>query len=299
MANTVMGEKMQEALEQSANNIENFTWKGPKKEVNGQRIQEVMKMVDATPEQLKDWYKHCQSMLYSTDKKYPGRYVLRDIVEEQRMKCNVELYLRWLENKFQTDFPEVRKAYPRHLYLQDIRNVLRENADAISKEEYATTPISAITNGIPTEFRDVDIASVIDGCLDMAGVFDKSHISLKFITKLGVWFTDKEMNDLLERDADGNIRNRIDVIKERHGLKQVVKLKPNFKGLKYSELRAMLNLKPIKKYSELTTDQLVVLRDKVLFRFEEEIEFHISQWKEIIKQLEKVANSKGFSLINE
>jgi AAA+ superfamily predicted ATPase len=58
-------------------------------------------------------------------------------------------------------------------------------------------------------------------------------------------------------------------------------------------------MKPIKKYSELTTDQLVVLRDKVLFRFEEEIEFHISQWKEIIRQLELVANSKGFSLIKE
>lgn len=299
MTNTVLGDKLKESLEQSANNINNFMWKGPKKEVNGQRSQESVKMVDATPEQLKDWYKHCQSMLYSTDKKYPGRYVLRDIVEEQRMKCNVELYLRWLENKFQTDYPEVRKVYPRFLYLQDIRNVLRDNEEAISKEEYSTTPISTITNGIPTEFRDVSIASVIDGCLDQLGVMDKSHISLKFITKLGVWFTDKEMNDLLEKDADGNVRNRIDVIKERHNLKSVIKLRPNFKGLHYSELRAMLNMKPIKKYSELTTDQLVVLRDKVLFRFEEEIEFHISQWKEIIRQLEMVANSKGFSLIND
>lgn len=107
------------------------------------------------------------------------------------------------------------------------------------------------------------------------------------------------MNDLLEKDADGNVRNRIDVIKERHNLKSVIKLRPNFKGLRYSELRAMLNMKPAKKYSELTTDQLVVLRDKVLFRFEEEIEFHISQWKEIIRQLEMVANSKGFSLIKQ
>lgn len=303
MANTVMGEKMQEALEQSANNIENFTWKGPKKEVNGKRIQETIKMVDATPEQLKEWYKHCQSMLYSTDKKFPGRYVLLNIVEEQRMKCNVELYLRWLENKYQTDIPKVRRAVPRFLYLQDVRNVLQEHENILSKDRYSTTPISVVKldyiENPPSEFRDVTISQVIDGCLDVLGVYDKSHLSLKFITKLGVWFTDKEMNDLLERDAEGNIRNRIDVIKERHNLRQVVKLKPNFKGLKYSELRAMLNLKPIKKYSELTTDQLVVLRDKVLFRFEEEIEFHISQWKEIINQLEKVANSKGFSLINE
>jgi hypothetical protein len=297
MANTVLGEKLNEAITKKANDIENFIWKGPKMDVDGQRSQATIRMVDGTPEQLKDWYKHCQSMLYSNDKKFPGRYVLRDIVEEQRMKCNVELYLRWLENKFQTDYPNVRKPYPRFLYLQDIRSILRENEETLPKSDYAVTPISVITNGIPVEFRDVSIASVIDGCLDQLGVMDKSHISLKFITKLGVWFTDKEMNELLEKDANGNIRNRIDVIKERHNLKSVIKLRPNFKGLHYSELRAMLNLKPIKKYSELTTDQLVTLRDKVLFRFEEEIEFHISQWKEIIKQLELVANSKGFSLI--
>ena len=104
------------------------------------------------------------------------------------------------------------------------------------------------------------------------------------------------MNDLLEKDKDGNTRNRIDVIKERHNLKSVVNLRSNSKGLKYSELRAMLNLRT-KKYSELTTDQLTTLRDKVLFRFEEEIDYHISQWEEIIRQLELVAQSKGFSLI--
>lgn len=297
MKNTVLGEKMKEALEQSANDINNFVWKGPKKEVNDQRVQESMKMIDATPEQLKDWYKHCQSMLYSSDKKYPGRYVLLDIVEDQRMRCNAELYLRWLENKYQTNIPEVRAVYPRHLYFQDIRALLNNNKDVISKEDYKTTPISAITSKMPSEFRDVNIDTVIDGCLGKEGIFDKSHISLKFITRLGVWLTDKEMNELLERDANGNIRNRIDVIKERHNIKSV-NLRPNFNGLQYSELRAMLNIRPMRKYSELTTDQLVTLRDKVLFRFEEEIEKHIEQWTDIVNKLEIVANHKGFSLLN-
>ena len=40
-----------------------------------------------------------------------------------------------------------------------------------------------------------------------------------------------------------------------------------------NELRAMVNLKP-KKYSELTTDQLTVLRNKVLFKLENEVMFH-------------------------
>lgn len=297
MNNTVLGEKLQEALNNKNNDIESFVWKSAREE--GKRTQNTIRMVDATPEQLTQWYKHCQSMLYSKDKKYPGRYVLHDIVNDQRRKCNVELFLRWLENKYMTDYPTPRQAYPRFLYLQDIMDVLRNNKDVISKEEYATTPINAIPIGIaiPAEFRDVCIEDVINGCVDRLGIFSREHISLRFITKLGVWFTDKEMNDLLEKDKDGNVRNRIDVIKERHNLKPVISLKSNSKGLKYSELRAMLNLKT-KKYSELTTDQLTTLRDKVLFRFEEEIDFHISQWEEIMKQLEMVANSKGFSLIN-
>lgn len=294
--NTVLGDKLQEALNTKKNNIETYVWKGPREE--GSRNQVTMRMVDATPEQLKEWYKHCQSMLYSNDKKFPGRYVLRDIVDEQRSKCNVELCLRWLENKYMTNIPEPRPAYLRHLYLQDLMDILR-NSKEVTKEEYSRIPISAVKNGInmPMEFRDVTIDQIISGCLDTLGVFSREHISLRFITKLGVWFTDKEMNELTEKDKDGNIRNRIDVIKERHNLKSVITLRPNSKGLKYSELRAMLNLKT-KKYSELTTDQLVTLRNKVLFRFQEEIDFHISQWEKIIDQLEAVANSKGFSLIN-
>jgi hypothetical protein len=58
----------------------------------------------------------------------------------------------------------------------------------------------------------------------------------------------------------------------------------------------MLTLKS-KKYSDLTTDQLLTLRNKVLYRFSDEIDYHISQWEERIEQLEKVANMKGFSLI--
>jgi len=293
MENNILGEKLQKALDSSASKFDNYVWKGPRE---NDRKQEVIKMIDATPDQLKEWYKHCNSMLYSNDKKNPGRYVLKDIVDGQRMKCNTELCLRWLENKYQKDIPEPRTPYPRWLFLQDIQDFLSHNNEVIKKENYETTPIRVITsNNIPIEFRDVSISDIIAGCIDGLGVFSREHISLRFITKLGVWFTDKEMNDLTEKDKDGKIRNRIDVIKERHNLKSVITLKPNSKGLKYSELRAMLNLKT-KKYSELTTDQLVVLRDKVLFRFEEEIDWHIGQWEELIQKIKEVAKFKGVEL---
>ena len=291
----VLGEKLTQAINEHENNVENFIWKGPKKEVNGVRVQEEVKLIDATPEQLNKFYAHCMSMLYSNDKKNPGRTILLDIIKRQRQKCNAELYLRWLENKYQTNIPDVRKPYPRFLYNSDIREALEVNKDSIPSEEYANTSITVLTDGVPMEFRDVTIQDVLLGAVGVLGLFDRSHISLSFITKMGVWLTDKEMNELLERDKDGKARNRIDVIKERFNLRKDIKLYPNENGLSYIELRAMLNLKT-KKYSELTTDQLLVLRDKVLFRFEDEVRFHISQWEDIINKIERVAEIKGITL---
>lgn len=291
----VLGEKLTQAINEHENNVENFIWKGPKKEVNGVRVQEEVRLMDATPEQLNKFYAHCMSMLYSNDKKNPGRTILLDIIKRQRQKCNAELYLRWLENKYQTNIPDVRKPYPRFLYNSDIREALEANKDSIPNEEYAVTPITVLTDGVPMEFRDVTIHDVLLGAVGVLGLFDRSHISLSFITKMGVWLTDKEMNELLERDKDGKARNRIDVIKERFNLRKDIKLYPNENGLSYTELRAMLNLKT-KKYSDLTTDQLLVLRDKVLFRFEDEVRFHISQWEDIINKIERVAEIKGITL---
>ena len=57
----------------------------------------------------------------------------------------------------------------------------------------------------------------------------------------------------------------------------------------------MLNLQS-KKYSELTTDQLTILRDKMLFRLEEEVNRHIDQWEEKIAQIEKVAEARNIVL---
>ena len=291
----VLGEKLTQAINNKESNIENFVWKGPKKEINGVRVQEEIKLIDATPEQLKQFYAHCQSMLYSEDKKNPGRKILLNIIKDQRQKCNAELYLRWLENKYLTNIPEQRVVYPRFLYVKDIREALELNIETIKKEDYSTTPITILTSGVPMEFRDVTINDVILGGVDLLGLFDRSHLSLSFITKMGVWLTDKEMNELLERDENGKARNRIEVIKERFNLRKDINLYPNEHGLSYNELRAMLNLKT-KKYSELTTDQLVVLRDKVLFRFEDEVRFHISQWEDIISKLKKVATIKNVDL---
>lgn len=293
----VLGDKLTEAFETKANDVNSFIWLGPKRKTSAGLVQDEIKLMEASGEQLQQFYDQCASMLYNKDKVTPGRYELLKLIGEQRQKCNTELFLRWLENKYQPNTPDVRKPYPRFLYLQDINTCLRQNEDALPRSEYKTTPINVITKGIPEEFRDITISNVLEGCADSLGVFDRSHLSRKFILQLGVWLTSKELADLTEKDAQGKVRDRLEVIKERHGLKSNVPLRSDHRGLHYSELRAMLNLKSNKKYSELTTEQLCILRDKVLFRFEEKVEFHITQWKERMRQLELVAEAKDVPLI--
>lgn len=293
----ILGDKIAAAQEAKSNDINTFVWKGPKKEVGGKMVQEEILLKDATQEQLQKFLDHCNSMLYSKDKDNPGRYPLLKIIKEQRDKCNAELYIRWLENKYKKDSPSPRKEYPRYLYQQDIRTILTNNRETFEKDKLDQYPIEQITNGVPTEFRDVTIALAQDACLGTLGDFNKKHLSLNFITKLGLWFTPTEMKDLTEKDDKGKTRDRLDVIRERHGLKSTVNLYINPKGLTYTELRAMLNLKSkSRKYSDLTTDQLTTLRDRVLFFFEEEVEKHIEQWEERKSQILKVAELKGFNV---
>lgn len=286
---TVMKEKLMEAIEAKNNDIKSFVWKLARK---SDGTQEEIKLVDATPEQLNQFYKHCKSMLYSTDKLNPGRYVLLKIIEEQRNKCNVELFLRKLESG---SICADNKPYPRHLYIQDIRAYMNAHKNEFPSNELKNISISSISGGLPREFGRISIEDVLDGGLDQLGWFDNKHITFSFILNMGVYLTPSELKEFGEKDSDGNPRKKPELIKERLGLKPSVELVVKPTGLNFNELRAMINLKP-KKYSELTTDQLTVLRNKVLFRLENEVLFHIEQWEERIRQLKLVAESRGITL---
>lgn len=285
----VMREKLTEAIEAKNNDIKSFVWKLARK---ADGTQEEIRLVDATPEQLKTFYSHCESMLYSTDKINPGRYVLLQIIDEQRRKCNVELFLRKLE---QGTICADNKPYPRHLYIQDLRAYMNAHKEDFPSNELKNISIAACTGGLPREFERISIEEVLDGGLDQLGWFDNKHITFSFILNMGVYLTPAEMKEFDEKDKDGNTRSKLEVIKERLNIKNTVRLTVKPAGLSFNELRAMVNLKP-KKYSELTTDQLTVLRNKVLFKLENEVMFHIEQWEERMRQLRMVAESKGITL---
>lgn len=282
---TIIRERLEEAMASKKTDIKNFIWKGEKKEVNGVMMQEEIRLIDADEKQLKKFYNHCMSMLYNQDKQNPGRYLLLDIIKDQIARCNCELFLRWLEQE---------KGKPRFTFLSDIRTILDNNKDSIPDAN--NIPISTIVGGCPDEFKDIPISLIIDGCIDRLGYFNKQHITLSFILKQGLWFTQQELKDLTEKNEDGTTKDRVEVVKERLGLtKPDINIYITPKGLNFAQLKAMISLRS-KKYSELTTDQLKTLRNIILFALSDEVRFHINQWEARISQLQEIAKLKDITL---
>lgn len=286
---TVIGDKITEAKELKSNNLNSFVWKLAKK---SDGTQEEVRLMDATPKQLNDFYNHCISMLYSQNKSNPGRCVLLKLINEQRRKCNVEIFLRKLETG---EICADGKPYPRHLYIQDIRAYMNAHKEEFPSDELKEISIAACTGGLPREFERISIDEVLDGGLDNLGYFNNKHITFSFILSLGVCLTPEELKEFDEKDSEGNTRKKPEVIKEHLGLPNNTFISIKSGGLSYKQLRAMLSLKP-KKYSELTTDQLLTLRNKVLFKLEDEVQFHRDQWLERKSQIEKVAKSRDIEL---
>lgn len=286
---TVMKDKLLQAMEVKNNDVNSFVWKFARK---GDAPQEEIRLMDATPEQLQHFYKHCNSMLYSEDKQNPGRYILLDMITEQRNKCNTELFLRKLESG---EICADKKAYPRHLYLQDLNSYMNAHKEDFPSNELNEISISACTGGLPREFERISIADTIDGCIDGLGFFDNKHITFSFILGMGIYLTPEELKEFDEKDKEGKTRSKLEVIKERLNLKSDIRLTVKPSGLNFAELRAMLNLR-YSKYSCLTTDQLTTLRNKVLFKLENEVKHHAEQWEDRIRKIKLVAETRNITL---
>lgn len=289
---TVMQEAMKAAMEAKNNDLNSYVWKMAR---NKDGVQEEIRLVDATPEQLQKFYDHCQSMLYSTDKLNPGRYTLLKIIEEQRRKCNTALFINKLESG---SLSRDGKPYPRFLYLQDINAYMDQNKEYFPVEERREISISALPGNLPREFERISISEAIDGCLGQLGTIDTKHITFSFILSLGVHLTPEELKEFDVKDQNGKPKKKPELIKERLGINPEVKLNITPNGLSFAELRAMVNLRP-KNYSDLTTDQLTTLRNKVLFKLEEEVKKHAQDWEERKKQILKVAENRDIVIDRE
>lgn len=281
MSNTEFAEKLTSALDNHY--VKNYVWKGKKERLeNGETVQEIVNLIDASEEQLRRFYAHCNSMLYNPDHKNPGRRPLLVMIQQQRNQCGVELFLR----------EEETNKNSRFAIVESINKVIRDSG--VSQEELKSVTLGEFLK-VPSKYSDLPIKLVQDGCLQKLGKFDRSHITLTFILKQGLRLTPEEERELTEFDSNNRQIPYVDVVRQKQNIGDHMKIKMNARGLTYTQLRAMLSLKP-RNYSELTTEQLRTLRERVLFSLEDDVLFHINQWEERIQQIAEVAQVRGIEL---
>lgn len=284
---TAIGDKLTEALAK-ANNTETYVWKGPK--VNG--VQKEYLLKDCDQETLQKYYDHCKQMLYNKDEKNPGRLVLIDLVKHQIQCCRAELLVRWLLSNHKITRQRCRDL---------IQEIIDANPNELTIDDIKSRPIVDIMPGIPLEYEQVPISMVKDACTYIAGTFNNSHITKNFILRMGLHFTQKEMQTpwpegLYKKDPiTGKAMNRLELVKKMEGLNPAIMLKVNDNGLTYAEFRSMNRLRR-EKYELLTSDQLTLLSTKVLYRFQDQCKVQAEQWLAKMHEIEEVAEAKGYTL---
>jgi hypothetical protein len=278
-----MQEQLQDAINKKGIDMNSFIWKGHKVlDANGKYKQSEQRLVDMDKQELHACYDHCKTMLFNKDQQNPGRYLVLEIITDQRDRCGAELFLRYVEQE---------NELSRFTLIGMINGFLTLNKETLKGTKPA---LKLAFSSIPDEFQNISLNLVMDGCLDRLGIFNKKHITRTFILKQGIWLTPAESKDLVEYGPEGNVVDRLLVIRERLNIKEIEKLYINSKGLNYTQMRAMLNIKPNKKYMDLTTLQLETLRNRILFNLEETVKEHITAWERRMEEIEIVLESKGY-----
>lgn len=104
---------------------------------------------------------------------------------------------------------------------------------------------------------------------------------------------------LYEKDPEtGKAKNRLDIIKRELKMNPAINLKISTTGLTYNEFRSMYYLKK-DKYSNLTSDQLKLLSNKVLYRFQQQCLNQAQQWEKKIQEILEVAEHKGWDVTRD
>lgn len=270
---TEFGEKLRDVLE----SINSLTWR----DKSGNDV----KLMDASVEDLRKWYKHCYEMLYNVSPWNPGKYTVRENIHRTWDSCNTELFVRYILHECDTD-------------IKTKKDIL----DYINKQRAAQTTdildksIATIFNGVPPIFEKVTVNRLMDACFDKLDVLNKKMITDKFILAQGIWLTDEEKVELTEVGEDGKPRNRMEVIKERLCLNPEIKLRVSPTGLSFAEFRSLVQLTSLPRISSLTTVALKTLRDKILLLLDNDLDYHINKWSTLMSNIQRVAEARNIEI---
>lgn len=275
--NTDFGTKLKEAILAKDNDINSMMWKAK----NGSEV----RLMDLSQSELKKCFKHCEQMLYNKDVYKPGKFVIRNNIQKCWDSCNAVLFSRFLYYEVQDSNIKTNKD------LLDFINHQRRYRD-VSVDDY----ITVLFDNVPPIFEKIKVGKLMDVCFDKLDVLNRKMITDSFIISQGIWLTDSEKRDLTEYDDEGNLRNRMDVIKERLCLNPDIKLRVNPTGLSYSEFRSLVQLPALPKIADLPTIALKTLRDKVLLLLDNDLDYHINKWTKLLNNVQRVAEYKNWSL---
>lgn len=267
---TEFGEKLRSVLE----SIDSLTWR----DKSGNDV----KLVDASVEDLRKWYKHCYEMLYNVSPWNPGKFIVRENIHRTWDSCNTELFVRYILHECETDIKTKK----------DILDYINKQR-AASEKDILNDSIASIFNGVPPIFEKVTVNRLMDACFDKLDVLNKKMITDKFILAQGIWLTDEEKIELTEV---GKARNRMEVIKERLCLNPDIKLRVSPTGLSFTEFRSLVQLSSLPKISSLTTIALKTLRDKILLLLDNDLDYHINKWSTLMSNIQRVAEARNIEI---
>lgn len=274
--------------------IDTYIWKDKRLSSDRQEKQAEYKLIDMDEYTLNKAYRHCKEMLYNNDRKYPGREIVLQQISEQLDSCGAELALRYFKGLRDS---EGNPKYSEQCLLSDLREWFPDYKD----KNYKLQDLPVQVDKIDSKFYSVTVVSLMKACRDALGAFDHSKITLSFLCKNGVYFTHEEAEELNRYTIHNSLKEKLDIMKVQLGLEDSREIRVNPSGLTEKEFRDMIHLKKLKgiwscKYSDLTTSQLETLRNKVLYALEEKVAYQAMTWKELMKQIEEVADYKGFLL---
>lgn len=278
--------------------INSYIWKERRLTFDRTEKQVEFKMVDMDENQLQYIYNHCKQMLYNEHPKYPGRLIVLQHISEQLEYCRAELAYRYflsLNNK------NGDPLYSTDSLITELRNITGQ----VDDNYYLGDVMS-----VPSEYSKVRLKYLKEACKDALGLFDHSKITKPFLYDLGVYLSQKELqeinDDIISYGRNPNefsLTQKIENhIKTPLTLKEDQVIRINPKGLTAMEFRHMINMKNYKgpttcKYSDLTTGQLQTLLSKVLYALEARVQIHANKWSTLMAQIEEVAEYKHFKLV--
>lgn len=273
---TEFGDALTKAINERNNDINSFVWKT--------RTGREIRMMDMSTIDLQNAYNHVNDMLYNRWPTHPGKLVIKENIAKAYDNCNAELLFRYI--LYDVKLESIKT--PKDLYDLII---------SVKPEEHSD-PVSTVFNGLPVIFEKVTVDKLLNACFNKLDVLNTKLITDEFILSQGIWLTKAEKKELTEYDDEGKMRKWLDVAKERLFLNDV-RLRIDQRGLSYTELRSLLRLGEYPRFSELTTDTLKLLRDKILLILDNDLNYHVKKWSTFKNQIEKVAEYKGFQLVSK